>query len=79
MEVHIYLKFIQKFNVFDAESGSTIMASTYCSGKCILEKNGELRTFFMIPVFLLLNVVYLRSLLPIYSILIFTRPEKLVF
>lgn len=27
------------------------------------------------PVFRLLNVVYLRSLLPIYSILILTRPE----
>jgi hypothetical protein len=30
--------------------------------------------FFMIPVFLLLNVVYLRNLLPMYSILIFTLP-----
>lgn len=31
-------------------------------------------TFFMMPVFLLENVVYRRNLFSMYSILIFTRP-----
>lgn len=40
-----------------------------------LDKNqNKKHTFFIIPVFLFENVVYLLNLLPIYSIFILTRP-----